>query len=371
MNEAKSKKKIIFFITGSDVGGAEVVVKNLIFNIDPERFIPILLSMRPLGRIGSEIKEKFRVASLEAENKFNPLLLLRLFSFIKKEKPDILHCHLFHANFLGRIIGSFLRVPLIISTVHSDNFGGRLRYFLLKITDCLNDVTIAVSKKIKDDLVNKKISPERKTRVIYNGINKGRAIAESDTEIVKNSLGIEFSKPIILSVGRLNLIKGHIYLIRAVEILKAKFPGLKLLLVGDGPERKNLELEVNNLGLNENVLFLGEKRDLGVYYGLADIFVLPSVNEGFGLTVVEAMSNKLLVVATRVGGVPEIINDGVNGFLVETKNENFLASVITKALSLESFEKEKLVTRAYEDFLLKFSLVKMRDEYISLYSTRI
>src|SRR5680860_300432 len=101
----KKKKKIIFLITGSGVGGAEIVVKNLIFNIDQDKFNPIFVSIRPLGIIGEEIVKNF---SLMADKKFNPLFLLRLFSIIRKEEPDILHCHLFHANFLGRIIGKIL-----------------------------------------------------------------------------------------------------------------------------------------------------------------------------------------------------------------------------------------------------------------------
>ena len=170
------KKKIIFLITGSGVGGAEVVVKNIIFNINQDKFLPILVSMRPLGKIGEEVSRDFKVISLGAGKKFNPLFLWRFFCLLKKEKPDILHCHLFHANFLGRIIGKISKVPYIISTIHSDNFGGKLRYFLLKITDSLNNITIVVSQKIKDDLIERKIISENKVRLIYNGVKENKSI---------------------------------------------------------------------------------------------------------------------------------------------------------------------------------------------------
>jgi len=222
-----NKKKIVFLITGSNVGGAEIVVKNLIFNLDQDKFLPIFISIRPFGKIGKEISEKFKTISLGADKKFNPILLLRLFNILKKEKPDILHCHLFHANFIGRIIGSIAGVPLIISTIHSDNFGGRLRYFLLKITDFLTDFTVVVSQKIKDDLVKRKIVPANKIKVIYNGVPENKDIVNrDDIEKIKNDLKITNNYPILLSVGRLAQIKGHIYLIRAFGMLKDKYPGI-------------------------------------------------------------------------------------------------------------------------------------------------
>ena len=368
MNEIEIKKrKIIFLITGSDVGGAEIVVKNLMFNIDQEKFLPIFVSLRPLGKIGKEIGEKFRVVSLGAGMKFNPIFILRLFSLIKKEKPDILHCHLFHANFLGRIFGKISGVPLIISTIHSDNFGGKLRYYLLKITDSLNDVTVAVSQKIKEDLIKRKISPEHKIKVVYNGTKEGRMVAESDIQKTKRDLSIDNNSPIILSVGRLNPIKGHIYLIEAMELLKIKYPNFKLLLIGDGPERENLENKTKQLCLSENILFLGEIREIDIYYKLADIFVLPSVNEGFGLALIEAMSNRLLVVASRVGGVPEIIKENVTGFMANPGDCKNLASVIEKSLSINSSEKEKIIKNAYQEFKDNFSLDKMMEGYYNIY----
>jgi glycosyltransferase involved in cell wall biosynthesis len=363
-----NKKKILFLITGSDVGGAEIVVKNIIFNIDLDKFLPIFVSIRPLGRIGKEISQKFNAISLQADAKFNPLFLLRLFSLIKKEKPDVLHCHLFHANLLGRIIGRLAGVPLIISTVHTDNFGGKLRYFLLRITDFLNNLTITVSQDIKNGLIERKISTEDKIQVIYNGVEENfNLISKEDIDNLKNKIGIVDKYPIILTVGRLNIIKGHIYLIKSLVKIVKKYPDIRLLIIGDGPEKNNLETEVLNLELQNNVLFLGEIRELPIYYKMADIFVLPSVNEGFGLAAVEAMSNKLLVVASCVGGVKEIIKDGINGFFATAKDTDNLAEVINKVYSLNEAERNKIVNNAYNDFKDNFSLERMISNYEKIY----
>ena len=260
-------------------------------------------------------------------------------------------------------------VKFIISTIHSDNFGNKLRYLLLKITDFLNDLTVVVSQKIKDDLTKKRIIPDKKIMVIYNGVKEAEnTISSEDIYKIKKDLSIENNSPIILSIGRLHYVKGHIYLIRAVKILIDKNPNLKLLIIGDGPERKNLENESVKLGLNNSILFLGEIRETVLYYKLADIFILPSINEGFGLSVVEAMSNKLLVIASSVGGIPEIIKDSVNGFLVEPGSPIKLAEVISDTISKDNLDKEKITENAYDNFKLNFSLEIMLNKYTLLYN---
>lgn len=370
MNNAEvAKKKIMFLITGSDIGGAEIVVKNLIFNLDQSKFNISFVSMRPLGTVGKEIKKKCPVFSLEASQKFNPILVFKLFKLIRQERPDILHCHLFHANLLGRIIGKIVKVPYIISTVHSDNFGGKLRYFLLKISDKLNNMTVVVSENIKNDLLVKKITTPDKIKVIYNGVVLPEDnLSVEDIIKLKEKLGLVGAYPIVLSVGRLNIIKGHIYLIRALKSLENKYEDLKLILVGDGPERLSLENEVKKIDLDSKVLFLGAVNNPGDYCKLADVFVLPSVNEGFGLAAVEAMSNKLLVVASNVGGIPEIIKDGENGFMSRPGNSEDLSLAITNALALSKDKKSEITERAGHDVINKFSLNKMLKEYNLLYN---
>lgn len=363
------KKKIIFFITGTNMGGAEVVVKNLMFNLDKDLFDLILISMRPIGVIGKEINKEYPVYSLDINKKFNPSFLIRLYKILKKERPDILHCHLFHANLIGRIIGKMAKVPYIISTIHSDNIGGKFRYILLKKTDFLNDITVVVSNKIKQSLVEKKIISEQKIKVIYNGVEEpDLSITEKDIENKKKELKIENNSPILLSVGRLHPVKGHIYLIKAMKEIVDKYPKSKLILIGEGEERQRLETEVKKLKLENNVLFLGEIKAEDIYYRLADIYVQPSLVEGLPLTIIEALKNNCLVVATNVGGIPEIIQDNVNGFLIKPGDENSLSSFIKKVLSFSQEEKDNFINFKNKDkFLQKFYLSSMIDCYRRIY----
>lgn len=367
-NNERKKKKIMFLITGSNMGGAEVVVKNIIFNLDKNRFETSFVSIRPLGIIGKEISERTKVFSLFAKQKFNPLFFYKLYKLLKIEKPDILHCHLFHANLVGRIIGKIARVPKIISTVHSDNIGGSIRYFLLRVTDSLNDATVVVSNKIKEGLLKRKVSPESKIKVIYNGV-EGPDLSIADEDIInkKRELSIEKNNPILLSVGRLHQVKGHIYLIRALKLIVDKFPNGKLILIGDGPERENLEKEVLDLDLINNVLFLGEMKAEDIYYRIADVFVLPSLVEGFGLVLLKAMSNNCLVVASQVGGVPELIEDNINGCLVDSANSKVLAQKIIDIQKLNDSERLNIIRNARESYLEKFILEKTLKSYVDLY----
>ena len=359
----------MFLLTGSNMGGAEMVVRNLMFNLDSNLFDLSLVSIRPTGIIGQEIKRKYPVYSLEANQKFNPLFLYKLYKILKQEKPDILHCHLFHANLVGRIIGKIAKVPYIISTIHSDNIGSQFRYFLLKISDFLNDTTVVVSNKVKQGLLERKIIAERKIKVIYNGVEEpDLTITENDVENKKRELKIENNYPIILSVGRLHSVKGHIYLIKAMKEVTKKYPKTKLVLIGDGAERQRLEDEVRILKIENNVLFLGEIKAEDIYYRLADMYIQPSLVEGFGITLVDAMKNNCFVIATNVGGIPEIIQDGVNGLLIESSSVDSLIFSIQKVVSLSKNEKENIINfKNKEDFLRKFYLYKMVESYQNNY----
>lgn len=369
MENKNKKKKIMFLLTGSNMGGAEMVVKNLMFNLDSNLFDLFLVSIRPIGVIGQEIKKKYPVFSLEANQKFNPLFLYKLYKILKQEKPDILHCHLFHANLVGRIIGKIVKVPYIISTIHSDNIGSRFRYFFLKITDFLNDITVVVSNKVKQGLLERKIIAERKIKVIYNGVEEpDLTITENDVENKKRELKIENNYPIILSVGRLHSVKGHIYLVKAMKEIIDKYPRAKLILIGDGEERQRLEREAKELEIEDNILFLGEIKAEDIYYRLANIYVQPSLVEGFGITLVDAMKNNCFIIATNVGGIPEIIQDGVNGLLIESSSVDSLIFSIQKVLSLTQGEKNNIINfKNKEDFLRKFYLHEMLESYKNVY----
>lgn len=370
-NQKNKKIKILFLITGLNTGGAEIILRDLIKNLNKDKFFPVVVSIVPIGDIGREIKKTgIDVKSLNINFKYNLLIIARLFFLMRKEKPDILHTHLFHANFLGRIVGKICRVPIIISTFHSEQEKGIIREKLLKYTDRFTNINITVSVGVAKEITKLKITSERKINVIYNGVSldKFRYKDYAFRGKTREEMDISGDKKVLISVGRLHKVKGYINLIKAIELLNQKDPNITLVIIGDGGERSNLEQQIKKTGLKEKILLLGQKEDVSKYLNAGDIFVLSSKWEGFGIAIVEAMACGILVIATKVGGVPELVEDGKTGFLVEPGNARALAQKIQYVLNLPEEHRKKIGENARKLVEEKFSLQKMVREYEDLYA---
>jgi len=364
------KTKILYLITGLHVGGAEMVLYRLLKKLNREKYEPVVVSIIPIVGIGERIEEEgIKILSLNAKFKCNPLIIWRVISIIKKEKPQILHSFLFHANFLGRVIGKLRNVPIIISSIHSEYFGGILREKLLKWTDRFCNITTIVSKGAAERMIDLKVVSKNKLKVIYNGIdleNFPFRKLEARTKIRKE-LNIEENKKILISVGRLHEAKGCPYLIKAMKILKEKYPHILLIVLGEGPEGKKIEEQIKELKLEKNILLLGQKENISEYLNASDVFVMPSLWEGLPIALLEAMACGLPVVATRVGGVPEVVEDGKSSFLVELKNPRGLAEKIIKTLEMSEEERKKMGEHGRKIVEKKFSIEQMVKEYENLY----
>ncbi len=177
---------------------------------------------------------------------------------------------------------------------------------------------------------------DRDIAIVPNGIDLKDYISELPVQIV------EGAEKRILFVGRLHPVKGVQYLLGAMSIVHQELPEAKLILVGDGEERELLESLTDSLGIRECVEFAGRVPHERVqdYMNLAEVFVLPSLSEGFPVTILEAMACGLPIVATRVGGVPDIIEDGANGYLINTKNPEQIAEALLKLLQDEQLRED-------------------------------
>jgi len=369
MTEAK-RIKILYLITGLKTGGAEIVLYNLVKNIDKKKFEPVVVSIIPIAEIGKKIQDSgIRVLSLSAKFKYNPLIIFRLISIFKKEKPQILHSFLFHSIFLGRIVGKTCKVPIIISSIHSEYIGGFLRNRLLQITDSLDDVVTIVSQKASETMLKSKTVSSNKLLVIYNGIDLNKFIFQDKKarEEIRKELNLKKDDKVLISIGRLFEAKGYPYLIEAIKILKSKYPDIKLLIIGEGEEKNKLETQIRGLNLEKNIFLLGRKENVSNYLNASDIFVLASLWEGFGLAIVEAMACGLPVITTNVGGIPEIIKDKISGLLVNPKDFKILAQKIDYLLNLDADSKERFALKGRKIVEQKFPLEKMMTKYEELY----
>jgi len=294
------------------------------------------------------------------------LFWLKIFYHLKKIKSDIIHIQTIGIEtptfFLFK---KLLRKPCVIWGRGSDvyvpwMFREQISKFVLKNADAVIALTEDMKKKMK------KIY-DRDISVIPNGIDLSKVECLSK-EDVRLNLGVKNDKKIILFVGALHPVKGLTYLVEAMKIIRDK--NKQLILVGDGKERDHLKDLVKKYGLEKCVIFIGKVPNDKVfkYMMASDVFVLPSLSEGFPNVVLEAMASGLPIVATNVGGLSEIVKDGENGFLVDPKNPEQIAEKINLFLEDEKFRerisknsKNKAKEYSWESIIERLEKIYLRE----------
>ncbi len=299
---------------------------------------------------------------------FDVIALFRLFNFFKSFKPDILHIHSFRSAVVGRPIGRLAGVPVIIYSVHN-RWGGSTHYALDRWTTRFSDATIPFSLAVKKFLIDEeKLDPDKVKDPVYIGIDidKFKVDDKSTLGKTREEFGLNDGNKVIGFVGALSEQKGLTYLVDAVDSLRHEFPNLRCLLIGEGEQERHLKAKINKLGLQDYVLFLGQRYDIPVLLNLMDIFILPSLWEGLPQVVLEAMAARCPVIATTVDGTPEIITHGVNGWLIPPKDSKALSDSL-KMLLNDSELRANLENRGYETVCERFSVKRMVSDFDNLY----
>ncbi len=252
---------------------------------------------------------------------FDPRAFGRLLSLIRRHGPAIVHTHLVHADFLGLVAGRICRVPALMSTKHGFNSFRDHRAFALadRTIGRLASPHIAISRGLARYLVEAEGFPDDEFTVVHYGIEPGSEPAPCD-----------LSAPRLVCVGRLVPIKGHDVLFRAFALSREAVPGLELRLAGSGGLEAELRRRVEDLGIGDAVEFLGLVQPVEPLLEEAAIVVVPSLGEGFGMVALEAMERGRAVIASDVGGLPEIVVDGETGLIVPRGDETALAGAIVE-----------------------------------------
>ncbi|MFZ5559397.1 MAG: glycosyltransferase family 4 protein [Patescibacteria group bacterium] len=402
------KKKILFLVTQSEFGGAQRFIYRLITNLDLAKY-DILVAAGPEGNDPNGLlftlkKEGFRIFSLKFfKRSINPLVdfwgLIEIYKLIKKEKPDIVFLCSSKAGFLGSLAAHFYRSGLtrISTQKNADDFsvnprnyprksaapprvvyriGGwsfndpwpkwkkKLFILLEKWTTGFKDIIITNAETDTEQAERLGIKPKENIITIYNGISIEKLDFLSRDE-AKIFLGIPLDF-VIGIIANLYPTKGLEYLIQAANILKIQDTKYKILIIGEGQERKKLENLIKKYNLEDVIILAGAIPDAYKYLKAFDIFVLPSVKEGFPWTILEAMAAEVPVIATEVGAIPEIIENNKNGILIEPKNPNDLAESIKRLINDKNL-REKLAKEARKTVEEKFRLDRMVSEIEKLF----
>ncbi len=356
-NMGDEKIKIVYIICNFAFGGAERFLLDLIKHLNLERYEVHILTIMGGGPLEKEFKDlNVRIQIFKKKTKLGLGILWQIYCYLKREKPQIVHTHLFAGDTWGRIAAILAGAPIIISTEHNTNLDeGLLKRLIKRILSYKTDKIVAVSNAVSDYSIRVDKKKKKKILVIPNGICFEKFVPKAK----------KFEHiPILGVIGRLEIQKGHAYLFQALNLVK-DIPW-KLWLVGEGSLRKKLEKQVKELSLEERVSFLGAQYNVLEILQTIDIFILPSLWEGLGIAVLEAAAMAKPIIASKVGGIPEIIEDKKTGLLVEPKKVTDLGEAIRWMLGHEN-EANEMGRCARKIVLEKFDIEKMVKEYEKLY----
>lgn len=363
------RTNVVHLVDDLKVGGLERTLATIVENLDKTKYEVSVWCLIGEGQIAEELKNKgFEIKVLNFLSRNKLCNLLRLIRRLKKEKVEIIHCWGISGGIWGRFASILARVPIRFAHVQNtyDDFGKKER-LIERFLGFFSDRIIACSEAVKKCLTEFVGIKPHKIETIYNSIEIQKFNRVWNTQAIRNEFKLKRGDIIIGNVSRLVPIKGHRYLLEAAVKIIEKFPRIKFLIVGDGPLKSSLEAKTEELGIKEKVIFTGWRQDIPRLLSIMDIFVLPSLREGLGVAILEAMYLSRPVIATNVGGVPEVVKDGETGILVPPRD----IQALTKGLSflLQNPQKAKEMGKAGGKLCEKtFSSVTMMKKIHQLYT---
>ena len=377
------KIKVAQVITRMDWGGSPDIVRIICSNLDPAVYdITLILGQTRypnaktkmfLNKIGAKT---IIIPQLKRDINFlsDTIAFLKLYSLFRRYRFDIVHTHTAKAGALGRLAAFLARVPVIVHTLHGHNFYGyfgksfsKIIVFVERFLSRVTDKIIVLTGLEKEDLVKFKAGRAEKMRIIYQGLELENLFSDNlDKAKIRSGLGIAQGESVVGMVSRLEAVKGPQYFIEAALLLAKRIAGIKFILVGEGKLRRKLEERVREAGLADNFIFTGWRDDALDVASVFDVLVLPSLNEAVGIVLIEAQYIGIPVVATNVGGIPEIVRHNETGVLVEPADPAALAQAV-ECLLTDKEKRRKLAGAAHAWVRGRFMAEDMVAEISKLY----
>ncbi len=392
--QSSTPRKVLHVITRMIIGGAEWNTFYTLKLHDRRRYRPLLACGPETGPEGSLIEateaEGIPVHIVpdlirEVHPKRDLLALVQLVRLYRELEVDIVHTHTSKAGILGRLAGRLARVPVVIHTVHGFAFQAniprwqrQLYLTLERLAGRWCDGLIFISTPLMKEAGRLGIGDPRTYAYIPSGIDLDafyNGARNGARQLRRQQLGLHDSVPVIGTVTRLVKDKGLDLLLRAAARLKQKGYAFQLVWVGDGPLRGELEAMAQNLGVADRLFITGMCTDVPSWLGCFDLFVLPTLWEGMGRVFLEAQAAGIPVIGTKVGGVPDVVRDGVTGFLLPPGDVEALTDTIERLLTNPDLRRQMGIAAtqfvADQSFSVQFMVRKIEQVYEEAWQRRV
>ena len=344
----------------------------------------MVFSLFGSGKLTAKVKElgipsrNFSIkSSLDFVGILPTMQMHNLYKEIKSNKYDIIQTFGLRADTVGRIIAKLSRIPVIISSIRSpDPWRKPWHTALDRLTAPLVTLYISNSDAGKESRIKREKFPPEKIKVIHNAIELNHIkLSESEKNDLKNQIGI-FPKdsPIVLTIANLRNMKGHKDIVDSIIKIKEELPDIKFIFVGRDDSNGDILQYAQDRDVDKYILFEGYQEDVSKYYNIADMFLLPSYWEGCPASILEAMSYGLPVIATDVGGIPEVIKNHETGLLINSGHPNEISDAIIKLKNDEHLKNTIIKNQENElekRFNIEIMVKEISETYISLYNSRI
>jgi glycosyltransferase involved in cell wall biosynthesis len=366
--------KIIVARLWPTFGGNIPTVIPVICGMDPEQYETIGIYLTKTSDVPNLLEQngkKIFFVTRKEKLPIFPLSFFRLAKILKEQKVDILHCHHHRATYQGIIAGLLAKVPIMISHVHgmgrTRNLSRKIQnYFLFPHVDKI----FAVGQATQKDIVrfNPSVNPEKVVN-IGNSIDfKYFSTGNYNRQAFRAKYNIPQDAFLFSTAGRLAPTKGQMYLVEAFAKIKNKIPNAKLFFAGSGQLKEDLEKKAAELGCQDSIYLPGKIGNMPEFYNSIDCFLLPSVAEGLPRTLLEAMAGSVLCIASDVGGIPEILDNGKYGLLTPPENTDAIANAMMEAFNMPAQKRESIIAQAKEHVKINYSYEIMIKRIENIYS---
>jgi glycosyltransferase involved in cell wall biosynthesis len=326
-------QRVMFVTTAMDVGGEEMLLLQLIRRLDRTRFAPELCCLKHFGDLGELLARELPATTGLLAHKFDVAVLGRLTRLMRERQIDAVVTVGTGGDkmFWGRLAAWRAGVPIIVSAIHSTGWPIRVEWLNRRLA-FLTDAFVAVARGHGQHIIDHEGCPAKKVWVIPNGVDTDRFRPREPQSALRAEIGLPSGVPVAGTIAVLRPEKNHALWLKAAARIRQQVPSAHFLIVGDGPQRANLEQLAASLGLAEVVHFCGRRYDTPELLSLMDVFVLSSDMEASPVSILEALAAGKPVVSTRVGSIPESVIEGVTGYLVSPGDEQGIAQRVSQLL---------------------------------------